>query len=78
MKGNLVLELIGKKNIMASFIWDISDIVCINPEEKGTWETIDTGDSIISIKVRYCNSNPDNLKYCQDRGLELYIAQYGI
>ena len=63
---------------MASFIWDINDIVCVNLDEKGTWETIEREDGVIIIKINYCNSDPDNLKYCQDKGLELYIAQYGI
>jgi hypothetical protein len=79
MKGNLDLELIGKKNIMSNFIWDVSEISCSDPLDKGTWETIQNpDDGIVTIKVKYCSGNPDNKTYCESQGFELYLAQYGI
>jgi hypothetical protein len=64
---------------MPTFVWDTSEVTCSDPLDKGSWETIqNVEDGIVTIKVRYCSGNPDNKSYCEDKGLELYIAQYGI
>ena len=64
---------------MPSFIWDTKEITCTNPEDIGTYDTVQNQeDGVVSIVIRYCSSNPDSLPYLEQKSLELYIAQYGI